>query len=143
MSSAPQDSRHLKRLERLRSVFSWQFFVDLGPEALASTDQEQFQAGQMVIDHIAELDAIILHYAPKHGIDTFNKMDLAILRQALYELTYTDTPPAVVVDEAIEISKEFGGEDTASFVHGVLGNHIDDTRKVSDEQQPATEPDTI
>lgn len=139
MTETPIDSRRLKRLERLTAVFSWQFFKDIGPESFSQTDASQFVAGQPVLDHLEEIDAIILHYAPKHGIDTFNKMDLAILRQALYELLYTDTPPAVVVDEAVEISKEYGSEDTPSFVHGVLGNHIDDTRKVSHDIQSATD----
>src|SRR5690606_1668957 len=124
-TQAVPDSRHLKRLERLTAVFSWQFFQDLGPEAASKTDQEQFAVATEIIEHIPEFDAIILHYAPKHGLDTFNKMDLAILRQALYELLYTETPAAVVVDEAVEISKEYGSEETPNFVHGVLGNHID------------------
>ena len=141
MSAAPQDARHLRRIERLNAIFSWQFFQDLGPEMAAQVDQAQFAVSKEIIEHVEEFDKIILHYAPKHGLDTFNKMDLAILRQALYELLYTDTPPAVVVDEAVEISKEFGSEDTPSFVHGVLGNHIDDTRKVTNDSESASVPD--
>lgn len=132
------DSRRLKRLDRLNAIFSWQFFKDLGDESLQQTDTKQFVPAQPIIEKIEELDTTILHYAPKHGLDTFNKMDLAILRQALYELKYTDTPPAVVVDEAVEISKEFGSEETPNFVHGVLGNYIDDTRKVTNDSQSAT-----
>lgn len=133
MQSA-QDSRHLKRLERLTALFSWQFFQDLGPETASQTDQSQFFPIIEIIPLIPRLDAIILHYAPKHGLESFNKMDLAILRQALYELEYTQTPAAVIVDEAVEFSKEYGSEDTAHFVHGVLGNHIDDTRKAANER---------
>jgi N utilization substance protein B len=138
MQSAP-DSRHLKRLERLTAIFSWQFFQDLGSEAAAQAEQEQFAPAAEIIEHVPELDTIILHYAPKHGLDTFNKMDLAILRQALYELLYTETPAAVVVDEAVEISKEYGSEETPNFVHGVLGNHIDDTRKATDVSPSTTD----
>ena len=131
MSSA-QDPRHQKRLNRVEQVFSWQFYHENNFTDLSETTQEQFADIADLISHIEDFDKTILQYAPKHEIDVFNKIDLAILRQALYELLYTDTPPAVVIDEAVEISKEYGSEDTASFVHGVLGNVVDDRRKETD-----------
>ncbi len=125
------DSRRQKRLERITAVFSWQFFKDIGPEAPAQTDQEQFLSITELLSHLQKIDDIILHYAPKHGLDSFHKLDLAILRQALYELLYTDVPAAVVVNEAVEVSKEYGSEETPNFIHGVLGNYIDDRRKAN------------
>ena len=52
-------------------------------------------------------------------------MDRNILRLALYELMYCeDTPPAVVIDEAIEVAKRFGAEESARFVNGVLDGFV-------------------
>ena len=59
--------------------------------------------------------------APAWPIDKLNRIDLAILRLAVFELTRSDTPPKVVIDEAVELAKEFGSEASASFVNGVLG----------------------
>lgn len=131
MSSA-QDPRHQKRLNRVEQVFSWQFYEENKFTDLTEATEEQFEDIAELLQHVEEFDQTILKYAPKHEIDVFNKIDLAILRQALYELLYTDTPAAVVIDEAVEISKEYGSEDTASFVHGVLGNVVDDRRKDTD-----------
>ena len=69
------------------------------------------------------LDAIIQKAAPEFPIEKINKVDLAILRLAVYELLLTkQAPPKVIVDEAIELAKEYGGETSASFINGALGN---------------------
>ncbi len=128
MSSA-QDPRHQKRLNRVEQLFSWQFYQENEFSDLSEETEGQFADIAEFIEQIQELDKTILKYAPKHQIDVFNKIDLAILRQGLYELLYTDTPPAVVIDEAVEISKEYGSDETASFVHGVLGHIVDDREK--------------
>ncbi len=128
-----QDSRHQKRIERVEQLFAWQFYNEYTFEDSSSDFTEQFSLITFILEDIVTIDRMILQYAPKHEIETFNKIDLAILRQALYELLHTDTPPAVVIDEAVEISKEYGSEDTARFVHGVLGNVVDDRRKDTDE----------
>jgi len=54
-------------------------------------------------------------------VDKLNKIDLAILRLAIYELERKKTPPKVIIDEAVELAKEFGGENSPSFINGVLG----------------------
>ena len=57
--------------------------------------------------------------------DKINKIDLAILRLAVYELLVEKTqPPHVIIDEAIELAKEYGNESSSSFVNGALGNII-------------------
>jgi N utilization substance protein B len=47
-------------------------------------------------------------------------VDRNILRLALYELTHTDTPPAVVIDEALELARQFSGDESVAFINGVL-----------------------
>ncbi|MBI4157843.1 transcription antitermination factor NusB, partial [Candidatus Woesebacteria bacterium] len=68
-----------------------------------------------------EIDADIQKAAPTWPTDKLNKVDLAILRLAVYELKFGETPPKVVIDEAVELAKEFGAEASSSFVNGVLG----------------------
>ena len=54
-------------------------------------------------------------------IEKINRIDLAILHLSIYELLNEKTPPKVVIDEAVELAKEFGSEASGSFVNGVLG----------------------
>ena len=52
--------------------------------------------------------------------------DRTVLRIAAFELAHTDTPPAVVADEAIELARRYGGEQSPRFVAGILGRLLDD-----------------
>lgn len=67
------------------------------------------------------LDELIAKAAPEWPLKSINKIDLAILRVATEELIHSDTPAKVVIDEAVEIAKKFGAENSPSFVNGVLG----------------------
>lgn len=69
-----------------------------------------------------ELDATISESAPQWPVDKLNHIDLAILRLATFEILFSDTPNKVIIDEAVELAKEFGGESSPSFVNGVLGD---------------------
>lgn len=71
---------------------------------------------------LSVLDHKICSAAPEWPLSKVAKVDLAILRLATYELlTEKQTPPKVVIDEAVELAKEFGGDGSAPFVNGVLG----------------------
>ena len=68
------------------------------------------------------IDQYILKAAPRWPLERINKIDLAILRLAIWELCFQKKePPKVIIDEAVELAKEFGGENSPSFVNGVLG----------------------
>lgn len=72
-----------------------------------------------------ELDNYIKQSATEFPIEKINKIDLAILRLAIYELTVEKKePPHVIVDEAVELAKEFGNDTSPAFVNGVLGKII-------------------
>lgn len=80
---------------------------------------------QKIIKKIKEIDELIKENAPKWPIDKINKIDLSILRCALWELIYKqEAPPKVIIDEAIEIAKEFGTESSSGFINGVIGSAI-------------------
>lgn len=155
MGSAP-DIRRLQRIARLNALFSWDFHQSVqDPLDLESLEPQEpvFVAPEEIteeldlaypdllkdiVPHIEEFDGLIFKFAPKHDLAHFNKVDLAILRQGLYELVYTSTPAAVVIDEAIELAKLYGSSETASFVHGVLGNIADERRKEKEQSKETT-----
>lgn len=69
------------------------------------------------------IDKEITSSAPEWPLERINKIDLAILRLAVYELLIQKKePPKVIIDEAVELAKEFGSENSAAFINGVLGN---------------------
>jgi N utilization substance protein B len=70
----------------------------------------------------AELDAMLQPVAPEWPIDQIARMDRIVLRLGLHELLYdTSVPPKVVINEAVELAKAFGGDNSSKFVNGVLG----------------------
>lgn len=82
------------------------------------------------------IDPLIEKKAPEWPIDKLNKTDLAILRLAIYEMTIEKKQPVkVIIDEAVELAKEIGGENSSSFVNGVLGTIAQEYIKSDDEGQ--------
>src|SRR6185312_3520040 len=69
-----------------------------------------------------ELDKVLQPVAPEWPIDQIARMDRIVLRMGLYELeNEADVPPKVVINEAVELAKAFGGDNSSKFVNGVLG----------------------
>lgn len=74
-----------------------------------------------VAENLESIDQKLNSYSTNWALDRMSRVDLAILRLAAYELTYCpDVPHNVVINEAIEIGKRFGTEETPSFINGVL-----------------------
>ena len=70
----------------------------------------------------SELDSVLQPIAPEWPIEQIARMDRIVLRIGAYELVFgTDVPPKVVINEAVELAKAFGGENSSKFVNGVLG----------------------
>lgn len=80
-----------------------------------------------VVTNMATLNTLIATYAPEWPVDQLAIIDRNILRMALFEIgsRETDTPPKVVINEAVELAKEFGGDSSPRFVNGVLGSALD------------------
>ena len=113
------DPRHLRRREAVKVLFAETFTKQLSIPELAAK----------ILSKKAEIDKKIGDAAPAWPIDKLNKIDLAILRLAVYELENEATPPKVVIDEAVELAKEFGSESSSSFVNGVLGTIYNEGEK--------------
>ncbi len=115
------DPRHKKRQEIVKLLFSFSFH-----------DQNiQDSKAREIIANISKIDKKIEEVAPEFPIDKINKVDLAILRLAIFELeNEKKEPPKVVVDEAIELAKEFGGDTSPAFINGALGKVILKVNKI-------------
>jgi len=75
-----------------------------------------------VIEHEPELDNLISKHLKGWTIRRIPKVDLAIIRLSCYEMKYRDDIPAnVSINEAVELTKKYSGEDSKTFVNGVLG----------------------
>lgn len=78
-----------------------------------------------VIEHETALNEELAPLAPEWPIDQIARMDRLMLDMGLYELRYsTDVPPKVVINEAVELAKAFGAENSSKFINGVLGTAL-------------------
>ena len=117
--------RHKAREAVLRCLYRREF-VDLPPAELLSEEEleaeEEFASNLLtgVIEKQPEIDPIIDRRASGWGLDRLALVDRNILRLAIYELLYTDTPPEVVIDEAVELAKEYGTEQAPKFINAIL-----------------------
>lgn len=85
--------------------------------------QEYFSvAFNQIINHKEDIDKLISANLKKWKLDRIPKVDLAILRLAVAEIKYMETiPNSVSINEAVELAKKFGNEDSSKFINGVLG----------------------
>ncbi|HJC74433.1 MAG TPA: transcription antitermination factor NusB [Candidatus Mediterraneibacter faecavium] len=75
-----------------------------------------------VISHVEEIDRLLNDVSKGWKTARMNKVDLTILRLAVYEMKWDDdVPEGVAINEAVELAKRFGGDSSSSFVNGVLG----------------------
>jgi len=130
-------SRHLSRSIVMQSLYEWDF-SGRKPEALRKIveknikefgpglDDETFvwQLITGVVERLSQIDKIIEKAAPEWPIEQITIVDRNVLRIGLYELLYEnkeEVPQKVAINEAIELAKTFGGENSGKFINGVLG----------------------
>ena len=73
-----------------------------------------------VLEHLDEIDEIIKNHLIDWDFERLDKVDKQILRVAVYELKYTNTPYQIVIDEAVKIAKNFSEDKAKSFINGIL-----------------------
>lgn len=98
--------------------------ADLFAYSYNSTTELSEEDSSKVIEVLRELDSIISTHAPEWPLNQINRIDLSILRLAVYELTNQTAPTKVLIDEAVELGKEFGSESSSKFINGVLGSFL-------------------
>ena len=139
-------SRHMKRTALLKLLFMRGFYPDedsmeaqfelfykyAGTESDISDDESFVPSEEdekyievkynAIISHIDEIDAFIDEISDSWKITRMNRVDVNILRLALYEMLFDDDiPVGVAINEAVELAKQYGGEESGSFINGLLG----------------------
>lgn len=132
-------NRHLGRIVALQSLYEYEFRTQAGDSTVSldeilrrnleryesAIDDTEFvkDLANGVIKATTELDGKIQPIAPEWPIEQISRIDRSILRLGLYELLYhgDKVPPKVVINEAVELAKAFGSDNSSKFVNGVLG----------------------
>jgi len=98
------------------------FYGTLFSEEGAVTPPDAFleELVRGTVEKAAEIDALISGHAEHWRLERMPAVDRNILRLAIYEMRYTGTPAAVVIDEALELARRFSTEESVQFVNGVL-----------------------
>ena len=122
--------RHKAREYALQMLFQW----DLSPQEPAKLEEKFWRAARaaettkrfasrLFVGATAEvtlLDKVIAQNSENWSLERLSAIDRAILRLGIHELRCGETPPKVVLDEAVELAKTFASEDSAPFINGVL-----------------------
>ena len=80
------------------------------------------------LKHISQIDELIKSYLIDWSFDRLGRVERAILRLGAYELIFTDIDKAIIINEALEISKEMADEKSAGFINGILDNLSKNTK---------------
>ncbi len=130
-------NRHLSRSIVLQALFEWDLNAIDKKEVISILDRniEEFAQNKTdrpfmerlltgILSKQTELDLVISKAAPEWPIDRISPVDRNILRLGLFELLFaerSEVPAKVAINEAIELAKQFGGDNSSRFVNGVLG----------------------
>lgn len=152
-------NRHLGRIIALQTLYEYEFRVDSGDSQI---DLEQILDDNLtryeksvgdrdfvktlvfgVIEHQENLDNQLQPIAPEWPIKQVARVDRNILRLGLYELLFlTDSvPPKVAINEAVELAKAFGSENSSKFINGVLGTAYRQTEENKNAEHQADRQD--
>ena len=146
-------SRHLGRVVALQAVYEYGFRGGEGDKvSLEQILERHFvrheknlsdrrfasELAEGVVAKAAELDELISPVAPQRPLAEIPPIDRHILQISVYELIYKgDVPPKVAINEAVELAKHYGGDNSSKFVNGVLGTLY---RQLSETGRIAADP---
>jgi N utilization substance protein B len=138
MSQGQFAQRRQGRVAALQFLYAWSLNspADLAADLATFFEgleqpRDQYAFGEElihgVIEHVGDIDARIRALAQNWEFDRIAKIDLAILRVAIFEMLYRrDIPPVVSINEAIDLSKQFSNADAKRFINGILDRLKDD-----------------
>lgn len=128
------DPRHINRIKAFKAIFAHSFY----PENPIENELAIATLGKL-----DELNEIIQKCAPEWPLSQINRVDLSVLQLATYELLYRpEVPTKVILDEAVEIGKRYGGQNSGSFVNGALAAALKLTNRDTNEPPKADIPST-
>ena len=112
------DPRHEKRAQLMQTIFAITFS---GEEVQDLPKLSYLEEAREVIAKAEILDKEIALHAPERPLTEINQVDLSVMRLIIHESQTKKTPKKVLIDEAIELAKEYGSDSSPKFVNGVLG----------------------
>jgi transcription antitermination protein NusB len=156
-------SRHLCRIIAMQSLYEWDFWINNKKsqkasfvfqknknetsiiEAIINGNIKNFDSDVSekkfikdlvlkTIKNIKKIDKLILKHAPEWPLLQIAAIDRAILRLGIYELIFSEIPPRVIINEAVELAKAFGSLNSSKFVNGVLGAIYKESDKCKKEK---------
>lgn len=145
-------NRHFARILVMQALYEWQNRdgVDLEEVLTRHLETHEFEENNVkfmrkltagVASHIEEIDQVITISAPEWPIPQIAQVDLSILRLAIFELLFDEeVPPKAVINEAVELAKAFGGENSSKFVNGVLGTVFRNSTRYNPETDEKRAP---
>ncbi|MBS0202770.1 MAG: transcription antitermination factor NusB [Planctomycetes bacterium] len=142
--------RHKAREVALQMLFQKDLNPDVAPDLIREQMQEALNDEQLcrfawslyagVCESLSVIDARIAVVAANWTVDRMPTTDRNAIRLGAFELIYTDTPPRVAIDEALELAKSFGSANSSAFVNGILDRLIPrEKRTPIDFSETATE----
>lgn len=126
-------NRHLSRMVAMQAIYEWNFRQDVDLDELIERSISEFSNDvdskyirdliNGVIKNSKTIDKEIETCAPEWPIEQISHIDKSILEIAIFELTHSDDiPPKVAINEAVELAKQFGNNNSSKFINGVLGS---------------------
>lgn len=108
----------------------------------ASPEIQQFTNSLVegTIKHLAFIDKCISRFAANWSLNRMPTVDRNILRLSNYEILFTETPEKVSINEALEIAKDYGTDESAPFINGILDNIVRDKEKLLSQANRQPEP---
>lgn len=145
-------NRHLGRIVALQTLYEYEFRTQVDDQTAcfrdilrrnlqkykSSVDDTAFVEALVagVVEHQSELDELLTPLAPEWPLDRIARIDRAVLRLGIYELRYSPSvPPKVVINEAVELAKAFGSDNSGKFVNGVLGTAYRTLSEDADDEE--------
>jgi transcription antitermination protein NusB len=150
-------NRHLGRIVALQTLYEEDFRKEVNDPSVDLNEILERNIGryeetiedktfieelvQGITAHQAELDDVIRPVAPEWPIEQIARMDRVILRMGVYELLLEKgVPPKVAINEAVELAKAFGGDNSSKFINGVLGTVLRNQEKPAKAKRPKKAP---
>ncbi|CAN5216166.1 transcription antitermination factor NusB [soil metagenome] len=114
------DPRHERRVKLVQNIYAHLFYA--ADQKVTSPHKDVQDISNTILEQSDRIDAYIATHAPKYPVDKISKLDLSILRLAIYEIVIEKKEPEkVVINEAVELAKELGNERSFAFINAVLG----------------------
>ncbi|MEI6040242.1 MAG: transcription antitermination factor NusB [Candidatus Berkelbacteria bacterium] len=146
-------NRHLSRVIIMQTLYEWDFRPESEINEIKQRNIDNYDEDadidfidstiKGVLDCVKEADELITKAAPEWPLEQISTVDKTILRMAVFEILHsTEVPPKVAINEAVELGKTFGSENSSKFINGVLGTIYRNSDKYNPDEDKKIEQNT-